>query len=100
MEESRNLWQKRLQGAIYRVSGPVPIAGLSESSSDNEDSLSGDHDEQALVDLSNLEKVFITGVLDELKICFYYNKLHEQSFMRVLLADEHSLFEFRAIGGQ
>lgn len=70
----------------------------------------------------------MTGVLDELKICFYHNKLvmftcscdmkfpfckapadsnwfysflqHEQSFLNVLLADEHCLFEFRAIGGQ
>ncbi|KAK4786568.1 hypothetical protein SAY86_010401 [Trapa natans] len=99
-EESLNLWQKRLQGAIYRASDPVPLTGLSESSSDDEDPVERDYDERALTDLSNFEKVFITGVLDELKICFYYNNLHEPSFLNVLLADEHCLFEFRAIGGQ
>lgn len=57
------------------LQGPAPIIGLSESSSDDEDSVKRDYDEQALTDLSNLERVFITGVLDELKICFYYNKL-------------------------
>ncbi|KAK4746515.1 hypothetical protein SAY87_012827 [Trapa incisa] len=99
-KESLYHWKNRLQGAIYRASGPAPITGLSESSSDDEDPVKRDYDELALTDLSNFEKVFITGVLDELKICFYYNNLCDPSFLNLLLADEHRLIEFRAIGGQ
>lgn len=32
--------------------------------------LNGNHD---LGDLSNMESIFITGVLDELKVCFSYS---------------------------
>ncbi|KAA8522113.1 hypothetical protein F0562_012573 [Nyssa sinensis] len=99
-DDSRKTWQSRLQGAIYRASGSAPITGLSETSSDAGDSETetvGNHD---VMDLSKMERVFITGVLDELKICFDYNRQHDQSFMKVLLADESRLFEFRAIGGR
>ncbi|KAI6702353.1 hypothetical protein NL676_011489 [Syzygium grande] len=95
-EELRKLWQRRLQGAIYRASGSAPIVGLSESSSELEDSEKGDDNTQD----TGVEKVFITGILDELKICFYYNHQRAQGFMRVLIAEENRLFEFRAIGGQ
>lgn len=105
------------------LQGSAPIVGLSESSSEPEDSEKGDYNSQD----TGVEKVFITGILDELKICFYYNQqvsLHftfssrqtvskhldvwqtrsslqrVQGFMRVLVAEENRLFEFRAIGGQ
>ncbi|CAM8991955.1 unnamed protein product [Rhodiola kirilowii] len=47
-----------------------------------------------------MEKVFVTGVLDELKICFNYNLENDQKFRNMLLSKERRLFEFRAIGGQ
>lgn len=47
----------------------MPIVGLSERSSELEDSEKGDYNTQD----TGVEKVFITGILDELKICFYYN---------------------------
>ncbi|XP_028077973.1 LOW QUALITY PROTEIN: uncharacterized protein LOC114279888 [Camellia sinensis] len=99
-DESRRTWQNRLQGAIYRASVSAPITGLSETSSDAEDSGTELVENHGAMDMLNMEKVFITGVLDELKICFNYNRLHNQSFMKVLLAEESRLFEFRAIGGQ
>lgn len=99
-DDSRRTWQSLLQGAIYRASGSAPITSLSETSSDPDESeteLANNHD---AIDLFKTEKLFITGVLDELKICFNYNRECDQSFMRVLLAEESRLFEFRAIGGQ
>ncbi|KAF8032759.1 hypothetical protein BT93_D1608 [Corymbia citriodora subsp. variegata] len=95
-DELMKVWQRRLQGAIYRASGSAPIVGLSESSSELEDSEEGDYNSQD----TGVEKVFITGILNELKICFYYNHQHAQGFMRVLIAEENRLFEVRAIGGQ
>ncbi|KAK9094958.1 hypothetical protein Scep_026427 [Stephania cephalantha] len=44
--------------------------------------------------------MFITGVLDELKICFCYTHWSDQGFMELLLCEESQLFEFRAKGGQ
>ncbi|GAV77402.1 PH domain-containing protein/DUF946 domain-containing protein/DUF1162 domain-containing protein/Chorein_N domain-containing protein, partial [Cephalotus follicularis] len=98
--DARKTWQSRLQGAIYRASVTAPITGLSETSSDNEDSETELNDDSDVTDLSKMERVFITGVLDELKINFYYNHQHDQNLMKVLLVEENRLFEFRAIGGQ
>ncbi|KAJ0048722.1 hypothetical protein Pint_15724 [Pistacia integerrima] len=98
--DSRKTWKNRLQGAIYSASGAAPITSLSETSSDSENSeteLSDNHD---AIGISKIEKVFITGALDELKICFNYSHQHDHSFVKVLLAEETRLFEFRAIGGQ
>ncbi|XP_057487524.1 uncharacterized protein LOC130773593 isoform X2 [Actinidia eriantha] len=98
--DSWKTWQNRLQAAIYRASVSAPVTSLSESSSDAEESgaeVIETHDAQ---NMSNMEKIFISGVLDELKICFNYNLKHDQSFINVLLAEEGRLFEFRAIGGQ
>ncbi|CAH8391411.1 unnamed protein product [Eruca vesicaria subsp. sativa] len=97
-EESRKTWHSRLQGAVYRASGSAPIAGLSDTSSDSEESET-EHKED-IWDLSKLESVYVTGVLDELKICFSYGHQEDASFMAVLLARESKLFEFRAIGGK
>ncbi|KAK9266873.1 hypothetical protein L1049_027132 [Liquidambar formosana] len=99
-DDARRNWQSRVQGAIYRASGSAPITSLSETSSDPEDSEMEAVGNRDVVDLSKMERVFITGVLDELKISFNYNRQHHQSFMKVLLAEESRLFEFRAIGGQ
>ncbi|KAJ4846821.1 hypothetical protein Tsubulata_004613 [Turnera subulata] len=98
-DELQRNWQSRLQGAIYRSSASAPIATLSETSSDPEDS----ETEAEKLDASSIlkiEHVFVTGALDELKIRFNYNHQDEQSFVNVLLAEESRLFEFRAIGGQ
>ncbi|CAF2233174.1 unnamed protein product [Brassica napus] len=97
-EESRKTWHSRLQSAVYRASGSAPIAGLSDTSSDSEESET-EHKED-IWDLSKLESLYVTGVLDELKICFSYGQQHDASFMAVLLARESKLFEFRAIGGK
>ncbi|KAL1194607.1 hypothetical protein V5N11_031431 [Cardamine amara subsp. amara] len=96
-EDSRKTWHSRLQGAVYRASGSAPIAGLSDTSSDSEES---ETEQKDVFDLSKLESVYVTGVLDELKICFSYGHQHDASFMAVLLARESKLFEFRAIGGK
>ncbi|EOA17894.1 hypothetical protein CARUB_v10006303mg [Capsella rubella] len=77
--------------------GSAPIAGLSDTSSDSEES---ETEQKDVFDLSKLESVYVTGVLDELKICFSYGHQHDASFMAVLLASESKLFEFRAIGGK
>ncbi|KAL8101699.1 hypothetical protein AgCh_033550 [Apium graveolens] len=98
-EESRKIWQSRLQGAVYRASGSAPITGVLETSSDSDESIKS-VDKHNSVDISKMEMMFITGVLDELKIRFNYNNQHDRAFKKVLLAEESRLFEFRAIGGQ
>ncbi|XP_037495569.1 uncharacterized protein LOC105636609 isoform X2 [Jatropha curcas] len=99
-DDSRRNWQSRLQGAIYRASGFAPIAALSETSSDADDSEMEVNDNVDASHLLRMENIFLTGVLDELKICFNYNHQHDLNFVKVLLAEESPLFEFRAIGGQ
>ncbi|CAI9095544.1 OLC1v1031527C1 [Oldenlandia corymbosa var. corymbosa] len=98
-EDALRTWQRWLQGAIYSASGSAPITGLSETSSDT-DSENDRLDDEDLIHSSVMEKVFLTGVLDELKICFHYNSKHDQNFVKVLLAEESRLFELRAIGGR
>ncbi|CAN4127752.1 unnamed protein product [Withania somnifera] len=98
-EDLRKTWQRHLQGAIYRASGSAPITGLSESSSESED-IEADHGGSDVIDLSQMERLYLTGVLDELKISFNYSHQHDQSFTRALLAEERGLFEFRATGGR
>lgn len=49
---------------------PTPIIGLTETSSDSDDSEIDNHD---LMDSSKTETLFLTGVLDELKIHFNYS---------------------------
>ncbi|GAB4857735.1 hypothetical protein Ancab_015642 [Ancistrocladus abbreviatus] len=99
-DDVRRIWQSRLQSAIYYASGLAPITTLSETSSDAEDSDTEIADGNDAIDTIKMEKIFITGVLDELKICFGYSKQHDRSFMKVLLSNENHLFEFRAIGGR
>ncbi|GKU95669.1 hypothetical protein SLEP1_g9000 [Rubroshorea leprosula] len=78
------------------VEGSAPITTLSETSSDDSETELTDD----ATDLTKMESVFIVGVLDELKIRFNYNHQHDRSFIKVLLAEESSLCEFRALGGQ
>ncbi|XP_027361593.1 uncharacterized protein LOC113869468 [Abrus precatorius] len=98
-EDSKKTWHSRLQGAIYHASNTAPISGLSETSSDNDDTET-EHDNQGVIDVGISEKLFVTGVLDELKVCFSYCYQFDHSLMKVLLNEEKRLFEFRAIGGQ
>ncbi|MFS8029949.1 putative vacuolar protein sorting-associated protein [Helianthus anomalus] len=99
-DESRKNWKSLLQGAIYRASGSAPITGLSETSSESEDSEVEEVNKLDLKDISKAEKLFITGVLDELKLCFNYSTQTDKNYIKVLLAEEIRLFELRAIGGR
>ncbi|KAJ4957745.1 hypothetical protein NE237_024856 [Protea cynaroides] len=99
-DDSRRTWQRWFQGAIYRASGSVPITDLSETSSECGDAETEGVEDSNVMDLLKMESVFITGVLDELKICFSYSHQGNGSFMKVLLAEETHLLEFRAIGGR
>ncbi|KAL8529518.1 hypothetical protein ACS0TY_006808 [Phlomoides rotata] len=97
-EDSKKIWQSYLQGAIYRASGTAPITGLTGTLSDSEDSENNNHE---LTDSSRAEKLFLTGLLDELKISITYSSQQDNlSFLEMLLAEEKNLLEFRAIGGQ
>lgn len=98
-EDSSKTWHSRLQGAIYYASNTDPISGLSEPSSDHDDTES-ELNNQDVIDVAISERLFVTGVLDELKVCFRYSYQCDQSLMKVLLNEEKRLFEFRAIGGQ
>ncbi|XP_020979196.1 uncharacterized protein LOC107640015 [Arachis ipaensis] len=98
-EDLRKTWHSRLQGAIYYASDSAPISGLSETSSDNEDTES-EHDNQGVTEIAIAERLFVTGVLDELKLCFSYSYQSGQSLIKVLSSEEKHLFEFRAIGGK
>ncbi|KAF7828516.1 Vacuolar protein sorting-associated protein 13C [Senna tora] len=98
-EDLRRTWQSRIQGAIYHSSDSAPISGLSDTSSDTDD-IESEQGDKGVTDVSIAEKLFVTGILDELKVCFSYSYQSDQSLMKVLLAEEKHLFEFRAIGGQ
>ncbi|KAG9142715.1 hypothetical protein Leryth_005471 [Lithospermum erythrorhizon] len=100
-EDSRKTWQSSLQAAIYRASVSTPISGFSESSSDSEESETDNRGKKdSIIDLSSLEKIFLTGVLDELRICFNYSGQEGEGVSSVLLAEERRLFEFRATGSR
>lgn len=49
-----------------------PISGLSETSSDHDD-IESELDNQGVIDVAISERLFVTGVLDELKVCFSYS---------------------------
>uniref|UniRef100_A0A0E0MAV7 PH domain-containing protein n=1 Tax=Oryza punctata TaxID=4537 RepID=A0A0E0MAV7_ORYPU len=64
-EETRKIWQNRLQGAIYRASGSAALSSFPEVAFPSENqSFKG-----SFQDVS-IEKLFVAGILDELKICF------------------------------
>ncbi|XP_078437793.1 pleckstrin homology (PH) domain-containing protein isoform X2 [Wolffia australiana] len=96
-DESCDIWQSRIQGAIYRTSVPAVVSGLSDAQP------SGVPKQKQIeegISLSNMEKLFITGVLGELKIRFDYKDDINKNFEAVLLGKESGLIELRAIGGQ
>ncbi|GMN70910.1 hypothetical protein TIFTF001_055897, partial [Ficus carica] len=90
---------KKALTKVY-MQGSAPLTSLSETSSDADDSDTELNDSNDALDLLAVERIFITGVLDELKVCFSYSHQPDNSFVKVLLAEESRLFEFRAIGGQ
>lgn len=55
------------------MQGSAPITSLSETSSDAEDSEVERNDNDEVVNILKVEKIFLTGVLDELKVCFSYS---------------------------
>ncbi|KAG9452487.1 hypothetical protein H6P81_005391 [Aristolochia fimbriata] len=98
-EESRKAWHSRLQGTIYRASDSAAIttlSGMSSNLGENTDDAIHDYIEDA----SMWEKVFVTGVLDELRICFRCQSNGFRNYREILLIEERPLLEFRAIGGQ
>lgn len=60
---------------------------MSESSSDAESSESDTMERNGAVDDLHTEKLFITGVLDELKIAFNYNQEVKITFTRCCQLD-------------
>lgn len=68
------IWQSNKDSyLLISTQGSAPIASLSETSSDPEDSETELDDNLGASDILTLERIFITGALDELKICFSYN---------------------------
>jgi vacuolar protein sorting-associated protein 13A/C len=95
-EEGRKIWQSRLQGAIYRASGSAAVSSFPEVALPSEtNSFKGN-----FTDIVDTEKLFVAGILDELKICFSCGYESNHKLKKILLAKESSLFEFRAVGGQ
>ncbi|XP_073000916.1 uncharacterized protein [Typha latifolia] len=99
-DELRKTWHNRLQGAIYRASGSAAISTLSETSSPSSIEKDSSPKGSRILDFVNTEKLFVAGVLDELKICFSCCYQANQVFKKMLLCKESNLFEFRALGGQ
>ncbi|RLN19158.1 hypothetical protein C2845_PM02G19660 [Panicum miliaceum] len=95
-EEGRKIWQSRLQGAIYRASGSAVVSSFPEVALPSEtNSFKGN-----FTDIVDTEKLFVAGILDELKIRFSCGYESNHKLKKILLAKESSLFEFRAVGGQ
>nr|CAB3500118.1 unnamed protein product [Digitaria exilis] len=94
-DEGRKIWQSRLQGAIYRASGSAALSSFPEVALSSEtNSFKGNFPDV------DTEKLFVAGILDELKICFSCGYESNHKLKKILLAKESSLFEFRAVGGQ
>jgi vacuolar protein sorting-associated protein 13A/C len=64
-EEARRIWQNRLQGAIYRASGSAALSSFPEVAFPSET-----HSFKGSFQDVSIEKLFVAGILDELKICF------------------------------
>ncbi|WOL09557.1 hypothetical protein Cni_G18310 [Canna indica] len=93
-------WQKRLQGAIYRASGSIAITSISDFSSPTGVTEGKSHNIAPMLAVVNMETLFVTGVLDELRICFSCSYQGNQNLKKMLVNKESHLFEFRATGGQ
>ncbi|XP_031502249.1 uncharacterized protein LOC116265643 [Nymphaea colorata] len=99
-EDLRGTWKSRLQSAIYHASASASITNFSESSTDDgSSSTTSIEATNGNASIGN-ERLFIIGVLDELRINFSNSYKTKQNFKEMLLAEESHLLEFRAIGGQ
>lgn len=99
-ETSRRNWQSRLQGAIYRASASSTVT-LPDDIPLSEGNVTQEFLEDVqVVDPAKREKVFLTGVLDELKVAFSSSLHGKQNLKNVLLGDEQRLLEFRALGSK
>ncbi|RRT66838.1 hypothetical protein B296_00039801 [Ensete ventricosum] len=76
--EDLRTWQKRLQGAIYRASGPATISSISEISSPAE---TRSYDIAPTLDVVYMERLFVTGVLDELRLNFISFSTDDDDYM-------------------
>ncbi|KAJ4777649.1 Pleckstrin (PH) domain-containing protein isoform 2 [Rhynchospora pubera] len=99
-DEARRTWHKQLQGAIYRASGAPSVATISEGLSPDGFTRDSSFKSDNVANGAVIEKLFLTGVLDELRVCFSCSYEGEQDFKKILLSNEKSLFMFRAVGGQ
>ncbi|KAH9321017.1 hypothetical protein KI387_015656, partial [Taxus chinensis] len=99
-ENSTQDWQRRLQGAIYRASDSAAIPTLDDISASQESPTNQSMEDIEVVDPAEREKVFLTGVLDELKVTFFSSYEGNQNLKKVLLGNESRLLEFRALGGK
>eukprot|EP01018_Ginkgo_biloba_P007485 Gb_23775 [translate_table: standard] len=99
-ETSRRNWQIRLQGAIYRASASAAVAALDEIPSDQENATQESVLDIEVVDPSKREKIFLTGVLDELKVTLSSSHQGTQSLRKLLVQKENHLLEFRALGSK
>ncbi|KAK1261313.1 hypothetical protein QJS04_geneDACA008707 [Acorus gramineus] len=90
----------RLKSSAVIMWNSAAVTSLSEISSPGESTKAKSDDGNNMINLMETEKLFISGALDELRILFSCNYQRNQSFEKILLAQESHLFEFRAIGGQ
>ncbi|XP_042394059.1 uncharacterized protein LOC121984930 isoform X2 [Zingiber officinale] len=99
-DEVLKSWQKRLQGTIYRASGSTAISSMSDNSSTTETTKDTSDEIATELDVGDMERLFVIGVLDELRVAFSCSYHGNQSLKKMLINKENRLFEFRAIGGQ
>ncbi|KAG0604101.1 hypothetical protein M758_10G145000 [Ceratodon purpureus] len=100
-EDARNDWQGRFSGAIYRASAPGAVLGLQGGKGEKSDQEEDKALESTEVDetkLAQQETLFLTGVLDELKIVISNSLDIDYTSTKLLLAPESPLLELRAIG--
>ncbi|CAN6486849.1 unnamed protein product [Victoria cruziana] len=99
-EDMRRTWKSRLQSAIYNASASTSITNFSETSTDDGSSsttsIEGTNENNSIGN----KRLFIIGVLDELRINLSSSYKTKQNFKEMLLSEESHLLEFRAIGGQ
>ncbi|XP_057872719.2 uncharacterized protein LOC131078906 isoform X2 [Cryptomeria japonica] len=99
-ENSAQIWQRRLQGAIYRASDSAAVNMVDEIP-DSQASIAHESTEDIeVIDPSKRENIFLTGVLDEMKVTFFSSHEGKQDLKKVLLGRESRLLEFRALGSK
>ncbi|KAG0557949.1 hypothetical protein KC19_11G167800 [Ceratodon purpureus] len=100
-EDDRSNWQGRFAGAIYRASTPGAVSGLLGGKGEKND-LEGDNVSESTetdqTKLAEQETIFLTGVLDELKIIISNARDIDYTSTKLLVAPESPMLELRAIG--